>query len=137
MISEHLYRQIISVMPIICVDVVIRNQVGKYLLARRKNEPLMGDWWVVGGRILHGETALQACARKMLDEVGLVSDEFHFLGFYQDLFDRNSFNVPSPYHTLSLVFETRVTSSQTIQLDSQHLEWEWFDELPTRFVIGT
>ena len=43
MIPEDLYKQILSVMPIICVDVVIRNDKGQYLLVQRKNEPLKGS----------------------------------------------------------------------------------------------
>ena len=136
MIPEQLYRQIISVIPILCVDVIIRNEAGRYLLVRRRNEPLKGDWWVVGGRILQGEYAHQACVRKILEEVGLETRELHFLGFYEDMFDKNSFDVPGIYHTLSLVFETQVTTAQIIQLDNQHSAWGWFDELPSRFVLS-
>lgn len=136
MIPDGLYKQILSVLPVVCVDIVIRNESGQYLLARRKNEPLKGEWWVVGGRILHGEAVREACVRKTLEEVGLEIDEMRFLGFYEDVFDKNSFQVPDPYHTLSLVFEANVTVAQTIQLDSQHSEWNWFDELPQRFTFS-
>ncbi len=136
MIPEQLYRQIISVIPILCVDVIIRNETGRYLLVRRRNEPLKGDWWVVGGRVLHGEDVFQACVRKILEEVGVETKDLHFLGFYEDVFDKNSFDMPGPYHTISLVFETQVPAGKIIQLDSQHSEWAWFDELPPRFVLS-
>lgn len=137
MIPDHLYREIISVIPIVCVDIVIRNEAGNVLLARRKNEPLKDQWWVVGGRIQSGESARQACIRKTFEEVGLEIDELQFLGFYEDVFNKNSFDVAKPYHTLSLVFETRVTTKQDVHLDAQHSEWAWFDALPDRFTIST
>ena len=137
LIPKYLYREIISVIPIVCVDIVIRNEVGKVLLARRENEPLKNQWWVVGGRIQSGESARQACIRKTFEEVGLKIDELQFLGFYEDVFDKNSFDISKPYHTLSLVFETRVTSKQVIHLDDQHSEWAWFDNLPNRFTISS
>lgn len=137
MIPDHLYREIISVIPIVCVDVVIRNEAGKVLLLRRKNEPLKDQWWVVGGRIHAGEPARQACVRKTFEESGLAIEELEFLGFYEDVFDKNSFDEAKPYHTLSLVFETRVTKKQAIHLDAQHTEWAWFDSLPDRFTIST
>ena len=140
MITESLYREIISVLPIICVDVVIRNKSGKVLLARRKNEPIKGHWWVVGGRILSGESAHQACIRKTLEETGLKINELRFLGFYEDVYEKNAFDVPEPYHTLSLAFETQLSSEQseeTIRLDSQHSDWGWFDKLPERFIISS
>ena len=140
MITESLYREIISVLPIICVDVVIRNKSGKVLLARRKNEPIKGHWWVVGGRILSGESAHQAGIRKTLEETGLKINELRFLGFYEDVYDKNAFDIPKPYHTLSLAFETQLSSEQseeTIRLDSQHSDWGWFDKLPERFIISS
>ena len=137
MIPDHIYRDIISVIPIVCVDIVIRNESEKVLLARRTNEPLKNQWWVVGGRIKSGESARQACIRKTFEEVGLEIDELQFIGFFEDVFDKNSFNVTKPYHTISLVFETRVTTKQVIHLDAQHSEWEWFDALPKRFVISS
>lgn len=137
MIPGHLYREIISVIPIVCVDIVIRNEAGNFLLARRKNEPLKDQWWVVGGRIQSGESARQACIRKAFEEAGLKIDELQFLGFYEDVFNKNSFDVAKPYHTLSLVFETRVTTKQAVHLDAQHSEWAWFDALPDRFTIST
>lgn len=137
MIPEDLYKRILSVMPIICVDVVIQNGKGKYLLVQRKNEPLKGEWWVIGGRILHGESVRDACVRKTREEVGLAIADLRLLGLYEDLFDKNSFQVPEPYHTLSLVFETRVTMVQDIQLDSHHSAWNWFDRLPDRFAYSS
>jgi ADP-ribose pyrophosphatase YjhB (NUDIX family) len=89
---------------------------------------------------LSGESARQACIRKTLEETGLRVNELKFLGFYEDVFDKNAFDIPKPYHTLSLVFETQMPVKQveqTIHLDSQHSEWAWFDELPDRFIIST
>ena len=139
MIPKHLYQEIISVLPIICVDVVIRNRSGKVLLARRKNEPIKDHWWVIGGRILSGESAHQACIRKTFEETGLKINQLKFLGFYEDVYDKNAFNVPKPYHTFSLAFETQLSGDRVeeiIRLDSQHSDWGWFDELPERFIIS-
>ena len=137
MIPDHLYREIISVIPIVCVDIVIRNEAGKVLLVLRQNEPLKDQWWLVGGRMQSGESARQACIRKTFEETALKIDELQFLGFYEDVFDKNSLNVAKPYHTLSLVFETRVSTKQVIQLDAQHSDWAWFDALPDRFIISS
>ncbi len=134
MIPKELYKQILAVIPIVCIDIVIRNVKGQYLLVKRKNEPLKGDWWVVGGRVLQGETLSNACIRKILEEIGLTITELNFLGVYEDLFDKNAFEVPGPYHTISIVFEAHIKKDQIIQLDSQHSDWGWFDNLPDRFV---
>jgi len=136
MIPEGLYRQIISVIPVICVDIVVRNKDNKFLLANRKNEPLKGEWWLIGGRIKHGEAAKAACSRKLFEELNLKVDKFCFIGFYQDYFDRNSFTNQN-YHTFSLVFEVLLDGmdGENIKLDPQHSEWGWFDKLPERFQL--
>jgi len=53
-------------MPILCVDVILRNRKGEYLLLKRLNEPKKGRWWPVGGRVSGGE--LTAAARRKVRE---------------------------------------------------------------------
>lgn len=137
MIPDEFYRKIISVLPIVCVDVIVQNECGKYLLFKRNNEPLAGHWWVLGGRIAIGESARAACTRILQAEAAISVDQFTYNGFYEDVFDRNAFDVPQPYHTVSLVFSTAMSADQEISLDQQHSEHDWFDELPTRFVTKT
>jgi len=55
-IKTETYNQIIEVLPILCVDVIIQNKDGEYLLIKRANEPKVGCWWVIGGRVHKGET---------------------------------------------------------------------------------
>jgi len=55
MIQENLYKKILEYLPILCVDVIIKDLNGSILLIKRNNEPLKGEWWVIGGRVLHGE----------------------------------------------------------------------------------
>lgn len=64
------YSKIISLIPIVCVDVAIVHD-GKILLVKRRDEPAAGEWWLPGGRLYKGET-LEACAlRKAKEETGL------------------------------------------------------------------
>lgn len=135
MISQDLYKTIISHVPIVCVDIILRHR-DKVLLVKRKNNPLMGDWWVVGGRLNIGESAIDACRRKLKQEVGIDVGNLIFRGLYEDKFDCNSFeNVL--YHTISLVFETFLDGNEQIVLDCQSEDWGWFDELPSRFIVKT
>jgi ADP-ribose pyrophosphatase YjhB (NUDIX family) len=133
-IPEQQYKEILRVLPILCVDIIIVGPGGKYLLVKRRNEPLMGEWWTVGGRLLHGEKAEDAAQRKLREEVGLQSDNLEFVGFYEDCFDRNSFETGA-YHTVSLIYKTvfRDTPAEPV-LDNQSSDWTWADALPAHFV---
>lgn len=69
-IPDALYQEIISCIPIACVDIaVIRD--GKVLLVKRKDKPAQGQWWLPGGRVRKRETMRDTAKRKALEEVGL------------------------------------------------------------------
>ena len=133
MIHIDLYKKIIKLLPIVCVDVIIKNSDGKFLLVKRKNNPLMGQFWLVGGRIEQMEKAQDAAKRKIMEEVGLEVEDLVFEGCYEDNFDKNAFE-SVPYHTISLIFSCLINyNSQEIKLDKQCSEWAWSDKLPDRF----
>jgi ADP-ribose pyrophosphatase YjhB (NUDIX family) len=135
-IPEQLYREILRKLPLVCVDIIVQSETGQYLLVRRRNEPLMNDYWVIGGRILHQEAAEDAARRKLKEEAGLAPEKLEFVGYYQDVFDRNSFEDGIAYHTLSLVFRTEIARDVRITLDSQSSDFIWTEALPPRFQIN-
>jgi colanic acid biosynthesis protein WcaH len=133
MIPLELYTKIIDLIPIVCVDIIIEYNK-KYLLVKRNNKPLKNEWWVVGGRILKNELAEDACRRKMLEETGLSATKFKFVGVYQDVFEESSYG-KHDYHTISLVFESKVDDLSNLKLDNQSSHWHLSDTLPDRLKI--
>ena len=120
MIPDDLYKKFIENLPILCVDIVIQGSNGSILLIKRNNEPLKGEWWVLGGRIQHGESAIGAAKRKVFEEVGIKLDSVEFIGYYEDEYEKNVFQNKCSYHTLSLVFMANVESEIKISLDKHH-----------------
>jgi ADP-ribose pyrophosphatase YjhB (NUDIX family) len=45
---------------------------GRVVLVKRAHEPLMGAWNLPGGGVELGETLVEACAREVLEETGLI-----------------------------------------------------------------
>lgn len=133
MISDGQYRDIIEVLPILCVDIMIRNHNGEYLLIKRANEPLKGLWWVVGGRVLKGETLKQAATRKTFEEIGLKTNSFKFVGYYEDTYEKNPFGSATALHSVSVVFSTMIDEDFQIKLDYQSTSWKYSKRLPERF----
>lgn len=137
MIPTDRYNQIIDVLPILCVDVVISNRDGEYLLIKRDNEPRKGEWWVIGGRLLKGETLEQAVIRKVREETALTVDAVQPIGYYEAVSQENPFGLASPLHAVSVVFSTVVDNHQQIRLDDQSSDWKFSKELPADFRINT
>lgn len=134
-IPEDTYREIITLIPVLCVDIVIRDSRGMYLLVQRVNEPLSREWWVVGGRVNKGEKLTEAANRKVKEETGLTVNSLIPVGYFEDFYSRNAFGVDGTYHTLSVVFKAEVDSFTDIILDEQSSEWKQEDRLPDNFVI--
>lgn len=135
MIPNEKYSEIISVLPILCVDVVIQNTQGEYLLVKRINEPKKGQWWPVGGRVLKGETIEQAVIRKIKEETDLNVKTIQPIGYFELTTDANPFHLPFQYHTVSIVFMAAIEDGQKVKLDKQSAEWKYAKQLPADFHI--
>eukprot|EP00927_Polykrikos_kofoidii_P079986 TRINITY_DN76837_c0_g1_i1.p1 TRINITY_DN76837_c0_g1~~TRINITY_DN76837_c0_g1_i1.p1 ORF type:complete len:264 (-),score=28.01 TRINITY_DN76837_c0_g1_i1:89-880(-) len=70
-IPKDLYIQIVADFIIPCVDVVLQAADGRVLLVERRDEPMRGARWLIGGRMLKGETFFDTALRKVVEEVGL------------------------------------------------------------------
>ena len=134
-IPTQQYQQIIEVLPILCVDVVIKNSQDEYLLIKRDNEPRKGEWWVIGGRLLKGETLEQAVVRKVWEETGLNVEAVQPIGYYEAVSQENPFGQASRLHAVSVVFSTVIDGNQQIKLDDQSTDWKYAKELPANFQI--
>lgn len=126
-IPTELFRKIHSAMPIPCVDAVI-IQDGKILLGRRTNKPAMGQYWILGGRILKGETRIEAIHRKIKEETGLDINVLAELGTDETIFEDGPFDGPT--HTINTVFLAEPTSRKPLVADSQNDKLQWFGSLP-------
>jgi len=134
-IPAEVYQNIIAVLPILCVDIVVRNPQGEYLVVKRTNEPKKGTWWVIGGRVFKGETLEEAAARKAKEELNVELTGLCPIGYFEAPFQKKPFGLDGRYHAVSIVFSTVIEDTQVITLDSQSSEWKFSRELPERFII--
>ena len=109
-IPDDLYRQIINVMPIPCVDLIVEDSKGRILMLKRKNEPAKGQWWLPGGRIHFGEKRIEAARRKLKDECGLESNSLSEMGTF-DIIYPHKIGQSFASHGISTVFIVEVMSN--------------------------
>lgn len=87
--SDEVYGQALSSLVIDCVDLLIYNpETEKFLIGTRQQEPHAGDW-VIGGRMVAGDTVAEAASRNMKRELGLDinTDKLRDVGHYQLVWD--------------------------------------------------
>ncbi len=81
-----------AITPQVAVGAIIFDEAGRVLLVERGKPPGVGLWTVPGGRVERGETLVQAVAREVREETGLlvevgtlacvverIDDSFHFV----------------------------------------------------------
>jgi len=122
-IDEALYRRIVEVMPIPCVDLLVTEPEGRILLVKRKKEPAAGQWWFPGGRVHFGETREEAASRKLKEECGLTALRLSELGTLDVILP-----LPKPgtlSHGITTLFAASVPNMGVPVLDSQSSEARW------------
>lgn len=121
-VSRSLYSQILRVMPIPCVDLLVRNDDCRILLLLRKNEPVAGQWWFPGGRVFFGEARIDTAKRKLEQECGLVSAELREIATFDLLLAAAPMNW---LHFITTLFEAEVGREAVVQLDDQSGQACW------------
>lgn len=134
-ISKERYLRSVVDLPILCVDVVIKNLKGEYLLLKRLNPPRKNQWWVVGGRVLKGEELEKAAIRKVKEETGLKVKGVRPVGYYEEVYQQGPFGKKLIYHPVSIVFSSIMQTGQEVRLDNQSSEWQYSKKLPLGFRV--
>ena len=124
-IPEELFREVHRVLPIACVDVVVRRGTS-VLLLRRKIKPMLGEWWFPGGRIRKGERAWETARRIVAEEAGLHITSVTQIGVDETFFADDPFGHPKNEgtHTINLIFQAQAVGSK-ITIDANHHSYKW------------
>ena len=108
------------VTPLLTVDCVLFDAMGRVLLIRRKHPPFEGAYALPGGFVDIGETVEAACRRELLEETGVTAGKLSLLGVYSD-------PARDPRgHTASVVYWGRVRSATPAAGDDAAAA-EWVD----------
>ena len=127
-IPQDLYDQILSNMPIACVDIAIVAD-GAVLLVRRKDAPAKDQWWVPGGRVIKGETMRATAIRKARDEVGIECHAGPIIHTAETIFPDGPGGIA--VHSInSCFFMYPVSHHHTVALDPHHEAHRWVDSIP-------
>ena len=129
-IEKELYIDILRNMPIPTVDILFLNSQNQILLWKRNNEPLMGVYYIPGGRVNKWERSLDAARRKAKEELGIEIDISHlqFVWVYDDIFENSAFADIST-HCIPVTYVYRLSSDEEIWLslwDAQHSDLRFF-----------
>ena len=132
-IPETVWDDIVSHVPIVSVDLVVRTPDG-VVLGKRANEPAKGEWFVPGGRIHKRERLIDAVDRVAAEELGVETVRvLESLGAYEHIYDTGGADDSGKHYLANgFVIETD-TTIDGMTLDYQHTDLRVFEvgALPT------
>ena len=120
-IPDKLYKRILQVIPIACVDLLVINPKNEILLLKRKNQPSKGQWWFPGGRVHFMETRKHAATRKLKEECGSAGNILEEIGTYEVILHKKSSH---PSHGITTVYKMQLKNSKVV-LDNQSTSFSW------------
>lgn len=120
-IPQPEFEQIITRVPIVCVDIAVYYQ-NRVLLIKRADEPARGEWWLPGGRLYKGETLEQCALRKAKEETGLECKFIDIVHFDSTIFETGPNNIP--VHSVNFCALLTADTDQ-VTLDSSCLDFTW------------
>ena len=133
-IPDEQYNQILKSMPIFCVDWLISCR-GEYLLLKRTQQPLMGDYWIIGGRLRMDESIESAAYRLQTREVGRYCGMGSMIGFSNYIFDK--VEGARATHTPAISYQVEVPDRFEPVLDSTESDYMWTTKLPVQYLVQT
>jgi colanic acid biosynthesis protein WcaH len=127
-IPEKEYKKILDLVPIPCIDAVVVHD-GEFLMVKRTNEPLKGEWCFPGGRIFKGEMFVEAINRKLKEETGLTGKVVKILGPYETMFKEAPLGVTTGVHSVNVVVLMEVDDISSLKVDDDHSSFGWFSKI--------
>lgn len=142
-LPQSLYSRVVEDLVVPCVDVLLEANDGRFLLVERRDEPMAGVPWLIGGRMWKGETFFDAALRKVKEEVGFDPAIVHpmsVLGVWNAFFNAsvhvtsNNRSGPATHTVNVVVYATiqRDNPTASVALDSHHTGFRWVGGLDRR-----
>lgn len=107
--------------PRAAVVAVIRDEMGRLLVARRAKEPAKGTLDLPGGFTECYETAEESLSREVLEETGITIHSAHYLFSQPNIYPYSGMNI----HTMDLFFEVNVDSDIVFEGKDDVAELFW------------
>lgn len=130
LIPQKLYNEIITNIPISCVDIALVNE-DSIMLVERLDAPAKGQWWLPGGRVLKGEMMKDAAIRKAKQEVGVSCWCGPIIHTAETIFLDGPEGIA--VHSINSCFLLVPKSGEIIKLDSHHGKYRWCNRILDNF----
>jgi len=128
-IPEEAFAECLSLMPQVCVEIVVDGPEGGILLAKRTKRPAQWEWFWPGSRLYRGENLEPAARRVAREELGIQVSVRELLGAHSHFWAESSVEGLDSRHTVNVVYRVEpVADDPEIELDEQHSDYRWLSD---------
>ena len=122
------FKTVVESTPLVSIDLCLVYE-GRLLMGLRQNEPLRGQWFTPGGRLLKNERWQDGLARIAKTELGLTikSDDFKLMGVWDHFYENSAVVEGISTHYVNLPHVCFLESEPELSLDAQNESVRWFD----------
>ena len=107
------------------------NNTYHVLLLKRNSQHLNNTWCYIGGGIEAGETAIDAVYREIREETGITELELYSANQFDQIFSPKE-----NYIYIAPVFVGFVQQEQSVFLNDEHSEYQWFPFKEAKEVVS-
>ncbi len=128
LLAQAEFRQAVEMLPLVSIDLLLRDAAGRYLTGLRANPPAQGAWFVPGGRIRKHETLRDALRRIARDELGVPETELSWTprGVYEHFYGTNfAGEAGRSTHYVVLAYEAELSLDISSLPQAQHRSYRW------------
>ncbi len=128
-LTNEEFLAVIAKVPLVSIDLAVRDSERRLLLGLRTNEPARGFWFVPGGRIRKGETLDEAYARISINELGVETPRAHaqLLGVFTHRYETNFIGATQvDTHYVVIAYEIELALNLGTLPRTQHSDYRWW-----------
>ena len=114
-------------LPIIAIDLIIKNKHSEILMGRRLNNPAKNSFFVPGGRIFKNEKIEDAIERISNNEISKTYKikDASFINYFEHFYPNSLWEEKDiSTHYIVLAFSIK-TNKEAFNLKNQHSEFKW------------
>ena len=126
MLDPETFKTVVASTPLVSIDLCLVHD-GKILLGLRQNEPLKGQWFTSGGRILKNERWQDALERIAKTELGLplTHVECQLMGVWDHFYANSAVGADVSTHYVNLPHVCFLKERPALAMDAQHGQLKW------------
>ena len=128
-LSREEFLEGVRILPLVSIDLVVRDGAGRVLVGRRTNRPARDTWFVPGGRVRKDERLDEAFRRLTAWELGFEAERAaaRFLGVFEHHYPDNAGDQDFTTHYVVLAHELSWPEGAELP-GEQHSAWRWMSD---------